>query len=151
MAQKVERSALVMHSAERMFDLVNDVLSYPKFLPWCAGAEVHSSEQSQLIASLDIEKGAVRQRFTTRNHLSSPEQITIELVDGPFRLLKGGWTFSQLGDNASKVSLSLHFEFNGMLSKFALASVFSQAANSLVDAFCARANEVYGTQPLALV
>lgn len=145
MAQKVERSALVMHSAERMFELVNDVSSYPQFLPWCAGAEVHRAEPSQLVASLDIEKGAVRQRFTTCNRFTSPEKISIELVDGPFTMLSGGWTFSQLGDNASKVSLSLQFEFNGLLSRLAFGAVFSQAANSLVDAFCARANELYGS------
>ena len=36
----ITRSALVEHSAARMFDLVNDVEAYPRRFAWCSGAEV---------------------------------------------------------------------------------------------------------------
>ena len=36
----ITRSALVMHTAEEMFDLVNDVRRYPEFLPGCQATEV---------------------------------------------------------------------------------------------------------------
>ena len=69
MPHQIDKTALVMHSAERMFHLVNDVARYPEFLPWCAGAEVHEQNDAEIMASLDISKGGVRHRLTTRNQL----------------------------------------------------------------------------------
>jgi len=143
MAQSIDRSALVMHSAQRMFDLVNDVRAYPQFLPWCSSSNVLAHNEQQMVATLEIAKGGVRQQFTTRN-LFGPNEIQLQLVEGPFSQLQGVWRFLPLDVNACKVVLSLNFEFSGMLAKMAVGAVFSQAANSMVDAFCKRANEVYG-------
>lgn len=147
MAHQIDKSALVMHSAERMFHLVNDVARYPEFLPWCAGAEVLEQDGEQITASLEIAKGGVRHRLTTRNRLNNPEGIEMNLVDGPFRNLKGQWHFKALSDSACKVILSLEFEFSGSLSRMAFGTVFSQAANTMVDAFCRRADDVYQGVP----
>ncbi|SFL82787.1 type II toxin-antitoxin system RatA family toxin [Marinobacter zhejiangensis] len=146
MAHQIEKTALVMHSAQRMFHLVNDIASYPDFLPWCAGAEIHQQSDSEIMASLDVSKGGVRQRFTTRNTLLAPEMIDMSLVDGPFRNLCGHWKFLALDTNACKVVLSLEFEFSGSLAKMAFGAVFSQAATTMVDAFCRRADDVYRGQ-----
>lgn len=143
MAHQIDKSALVMHSAERMFHLVNDVARYPEFLPWCAGAEVHERDEAQVTASLEIAKGGLRHRLTTRNRLYMPETIEMNLVDGPFQNLSGRWHFKSLDDNACKVILTLEFEFSGSLSRMTFGPVFSQAANTLVDAFCRRADQLY--------
>jgi len=143
MAHQIDKSALVMHSAERMFHLVNDVARYPEFLPWCAGAEVHERDEAQVTASLEIAKGGLRHRLTTRNRLYMPEAIEMNLVDGPFQNLSGRWHFKSLDDNACKVILTLEFEFSGSLSRMTFGPVFSQAANTLVDAFCRRADQLY--------
>lgn len=143
MAHQIDKSALVMHSAERMFTLVDDIVSYPDFLPWCAGAQVHERTDSQVLASIDVAKGGIRHRLTTRNELASPERIEMSLVDGPFRNLKGNWYFTPLDAQACKVTLQLDFEFSGSLSRMTFGPVFNQAANSMVEAFCRRANEVY--------
>ena len=37
---KIQRSALVEHSATRMFALVNDVAAYPRRFDWCEAAEI---------------------------------------------------------------------------------------------------------------
>lgn len=148
MLNKIERSALVWHSADRMFGVVNDVLAYPQFLPWCASAEVHHTSDHEITASLEVAKGGVRQRFTTRNQLVAPSEIHMTLVDGPFTRLKGSWQFLSLQEKACKVQLVLEFEFSGALSRMAFGAVFSQAANTMVDAFCKRANELYGAAVL---
>lgn len=148
MVNKIERSALVWHSAERMFGLVNDVVAYPQFLPWCASAEVHHTNEQEITASLEVAKGGVRQRFTTRNQLVAPSEIQMVLVDGPFTRLKGCWRFHSLDERACKVQLTLEFEFTGTLARMAFGTVFNQAANTLVDAFCKRANDVYGASLL---
>ncbi|MDX1598751.1 MAG: type II toxin-antitoxin system RatA family toxin [Marinobacter sp.] len=143
MPHQIDKTALVMHSAERMFHLVNDIARYPEFLPWCAGAEIHDRDEEQITASLDVAKGGIRHRLTTRNQLYHPETIEMSLVDGPFRDLTGRWHFRPLDDNACKVILTLEFEFSGSLSRMTFGPVFSQAANTMVDAFCRRADMVY--------
>jgi ribosome-associated toxin RatA of RatAB toxin-antitoxin module len=143
MAHQIDKTALVMHSAERMFELVNDIARYPEFLPWCADAEIVDETGEHITASLEIAKGGIRHRLTTRNQLRMPEVIEMNLVDGPFRNLSGRWHFKPLDDNACKVILSLEFEFSGSLSRMTFGTVFNQAANTMVDAFCRRADELY--------
>ncbi|MBW0147493.1 type II toxin-antitoxin system RatA family toxin [Marinobacter arenosus] len=143
MPHQIDKTALVMHSAERMFHLVNDVARYPEFLPWCANTEIHEQNDGELTASMEIAKGGVRHTLTTRNQLQMPEAIEMSLVDGPFRNLTGRWHFKPLDHNACKVILTLEFEFAGSLSRMAFGTVFSQAANTMVDAFCKRADQLY--------
>lgn len=144
MAHTIEKSALVWYSAEQMFDLVNAIDRYPEFLPWCADTEVHESSATEIVASIDVARSGVRHRLTTRNRLHAPEVIDMTLVDGPFRSLAGGWRFQPLDHNACKVVLVLDFAFAGSLSRMTFGKVFSQAANTMVDAFCQRAIQVYG-------
>jgi len=142
MAQ-VDRSALVLHTAEQMFDLINDVERYPEFLPWCAKAEVVSRSDDALVATLYLAKAGLKYSFTTRNQLKRPVQMTLELVEGPFSSLVGVWDFKVLSDEACKVSLNLQFEFSGKIAAMAMGKVFNQVATTLVDAFVSRADEIY--------
>ncbi|MGH1431976.1 MAG: type II toxin-antitoxin system RatA family toxin [Neptuniibacter sp.] len=140
---QVERSALVLHTAEEMFDLINDVERYPEFLPWCAKTEVVSRTDEELVATLFLSKGGLNYSFTTRNQLNRPTRMTLELVEGPFSSLAGVWDFKVLSDEASKVSLNLQFDFSGKIASFAMSKVFNQVATTLVDAFVTRADQVY--------
>lgn len=144
MSLSINRSALVMHSSERMHALVNDVASYPLFLPWCSKAIIIESTDIHMLASLEVSKGGMRHSFTTRNDLSVAGRIGMDLVDGPFSHLKGAWEFKPLQENACKVILTLDFEMKRNIAKMAFGAVFNQAANSMVDAFCARARQIYG-------
>ncbi len=143
MSLSINRSALVMHSAERMSSLVNDLAAYPQFLPWCSSALVLESESEYMLASIEVRKGAIKQSFTTRNDLTEDGKIIMNLVEGPFSYLKGVWDFIHLKEGACKVELTLDFEIKQNLAKVAFGKVFNQAANSMVDAFCERANQVY--------
>ena len=40
---QISRTALVPYSAEQMYQLVNDVQSYPQFLPGCTGSRILES------------------------------------------------------------------------------------------------------------
>ena len=140
---QVERSALVLHTAEEMFDLINDVERYPEFLPWCAKTEIVSRTDEELVATLFLSKGGLNYSFTTRNQLNRPSRMTLELVEGPFSSLAGVWDFKVLSDEASKVSLNLQFDFSGKIASFAMSKVFNQVATTLVDAFVTRADQVY--------
>jgi ribosome-associated toxin RatA of RatAB toxin-antitoxin module len=138
------RSALVPHSAERMFSLVNDVARYVEFLPWCSAARVHEESVGVLVAELEISRGGITQRFTTRNALVPPERMTLELVEGPFDWFAGEWRFTALAEDACKVELEMDFEYAGRIARTALAPLFLKSADEQVDAFCARARCLFG-------
>ena len=144
MVSTVRKSALVFYPASTMFALVNDIESYPAFLPWCRSARVLSRNQDEVRATLEMVKGVVRKSFTTCNRLQPNKMVEIRLLDGPFRRLEGYWRFEPLREDACKVSLDLEFEFSNALLRATIGPVFNQIANSLVDAFCKRAEELYG-------
>ena len=142
---RISRSALVMHSAKEMFDLVNDCESYPKFLPGCSNARLIHREDDYLIGELELSKAGMKYSFTTRNALFEPERIELKLLDGPFKKLEGSWYFQPLNENACKVHFDIEFEIaGGRLVSAALTPLFSQMAASQVEAFVKRADEVYG-------
>ena len=130
----VKKTALVLYSAADMYTLVSDVEAYPQFLPWCRSSHIiqHS------------EDGRVHKSFTTINRMQKHKMIDIRLLEGPFQRLEGYWRFEPLRVDACKVSLDMEFEFSSHLLRIAIEPVFKQIANSLVDAFCKRAVEVYG-------
>ena len=140
----ISRSALVSHSAAAMFDLVHDVDQYKYFLPWCTDSGVLADHGDERKAFVTISKGGISKSFTTLNRAQRGKMLEIRLVEGPFKRLDGYWRFQDLGDNASKVSLDLEFEFSNMLVRMAFGRVFEQLANRLVDSFVQRAHQVYG-------
>ncbi len=142
--RKVERNALMPFSAQQMFDVVNDIGSYSQYLPWCVASEVLEQSESQVVARLEIAKGGMRQSFTTRNELDAPYHMSMSLLEGPFSKLQGDWYFKQLGDDGCKIEMTLSFDFDNRLMNATLGKVFSAAADKLVDAFCARADSIYG-------
>ncbi len=139
----VKKSALVPYSAAQMFDLVYDVESYPRFLPWCSRAAVISETADQICGRIEVARLGIHQTFSTCNRFERPQRMDISLLDGPFRRLHGGWRFTPLREDASKVELELDFEFSGRLIDKAFGPVFNQIANTLVDAFCKRAEDAY--------
>ncbi len=114
------------------------------FLPWCQGTQVLSETEDRICGRIEVSRMGIRQTFSTCNRFERNRRMDIDLLDGPFRKLVGGWNFIPLREDASKVELELDFEFSGRLIDRAFGAVFSQIANSLVDAFCKRADEVYG-------
>ena len=142
--RKVSRSALVPYSAAEMFALVDDIESYPGFLPWCGSAVVHKREGKVVEATLDLQRGGISKSFTTRNTLQQDQSIALALLGGPFKHLAGIWSFQQLGEAGSKVSLDLEFEFENPVTDALFGPFFEDTCNSLVDSFTRRAADVYG-------
>ncbi|MGD9602947.1 MAG: type II toxin-antitoxin system RatA family toxin [Gammaproteobacteria bacterium] len=140
---EIHQSALVAFSSEQMFTLVNDVLAYPSYLPWCEKAECLAASPSTMRARLTVSKGRLRYTFTTDNTLDPPHRLELNLVDGPFRRLRGTWRFDDtpLG---CRVSLDLEFEFASRLLGATLSPLFKAVTGSLVGSFKQRAEALYG-------
>jgi coenzyme Q-binding protein COQ10 len=140
----IRRSAIVPYSDHEMYILVADIASYPKFLPWCGDARVLERQEDFVEAAITIAYRGVNKTFTTRNLLQKDKMMEICLVEGPFRSLHGYWRFSALEAQASKIELDLEFEVANRLLSVVMTPVFSTIASQLVDAFHARAVELYG-------
>lgn len=146
---RIERSALLPYSADKLFDLVNDVVAYPQYMDGCVSAIILSQTETTMDAQLELRKGGISQRFATRNQLEKPHKIIMELLDGPFDSLHGEWAFKMLASNACKVSLLLQFQakqdsLHQNVAHKAAAKLFESIAGNLVDALCKRANSLYG-------
>ncbi|MBB3104079.1 type II toxin-antitoxin system RatA family toxin [Azomonas macrocytogenes] len=144
MTTHIHRSALLPYPAQALFDMVNDVASYSEFLPWCSASEVLSASETEMHASMTVAKAGFSQHFLTHNKLQPGERIEMNLTEGPFRHLHGIWEFKSLGEKACKITLDLRFDYAGPLVKMTLGPLFNHAANTLVDAFCERAKQLYG-------
>jgi len=143
---KIDRSALVMHTAQQMYDLVNDIESYPQFMHGCQKATVISRTDDEVVGELSLGVAGLNHSFTTRNVLVPGQQMQMNLVEGPFKSFGASWHFKALGDEACKVSLKMEFDFSGGIMGFALEKLFNHSANTLVDDLVTRADEVYGPQ-----
>lgn len=132
---QIQRSALVEHSAARMFALVNDIETYPQRFEWCHGAQVYERDATRVVARLDLGLGALRTWFTTENLLSPPHHIDMTLRDGPFKSLSGRWLFHALDESACKVSLQLDFEPQMALLRPAMTLGMQSLADRMVDDF----------------
>ena len=140
-----DRSALVAHSAQKMYALVADVESYPQFLPWCDRAVVSVSEPGRTVATLHVNFHGLKKAFTTENLNQPGVRIGMRLVSGPFRSLEGSWLFVPLSEKACKVEFSLRYEFASALVEKAAGSAFEDVTDTFVDAFVRRADEKFGS------
>jgi coenzyme Q-binding protein COQ10 len=142
----LKRHALVPYSARQMYELVNGIEDYPRFLPWCGRSRVISRTEQEVVAELEIAWKGMHKSFTTRNILHPFGRMEIELVNGPLKKMDGIWQFQALQEKACKVILDLEFEFAGSFIDRLFEPVFQHIANTLVDAFCKRAVELYGNE-----
>jgi ribosome-associated toxin RatA of RatAB toxin-antitoxin module len=148
MAQTIRRSAIVPYSPDEMFRLVEDVDRYSEFLNWCSESTIEGRQSSGddeiVTASVEISYHGLHRRFKTRNTHRAPSRIHMELIEGPFSELTGDWRFTPLGDQGCKIELELVFEFTNLLLGGVVGPIFRQISDGQVDAFHARAVEVYG-------
>ena len=149
----VERNALVPYTCAEMFALVNDFESYPEFLPWCSSGELHEGDDHQLIASLGIKKGMIKDSFKTLNKNDPPWTIQMQHLEGPFKRLRGQWSFDPLGhvplgqEQGCKIALYMDFSFkNGLVNL--LTKTLEQDISAMMDAFVVRAEGVYGKRDI---
>jgi ribosome-associated toxin RatA of RatAB toxin-antitoxin module len=126
-----------------MYSLVNDIETYPDFLPWCTDANIISSNEATLTASISISVGRIKKIFTTLNTMRKGISINMTLIKGPFKELNGQWIFQDNSAGGSTVSLEMQFEFKNKLLKYTFGTAFKKAIDSLVDAFIERANVIY--------
>ena len=140
---RINKKTNVKFSANQMYSLVNDIETYPDFLPWCTDANIISSDEATLTASISISVGRIKKIFTTLNTMREGISINMILIQGPFKELNGQWIFQDNSAGGSTVSLVMQFEFKNKLLKYTFGTAFKKIIDSLVDVFIERANVIY--------
>jgi ribosome-associated toxin RatA of RatAB toxin-antitoxin module len=157
--REIKHSALVAQPPGRLFNLINDIESYPSFIPWCTHARVLSRTDREIVATIGVQRGPLKSEFTTRNELEADRRISMRLVTGPFKMLEGEWVLTPIalppsspaggGDPAlpasisegagCRVQLTMKFAFKNALTAVLFEQKFAETASQLMDAFVARA------------
>lgn len=129
--------------AQELFDLVMDIESYPKFLPWCIHARINRRlDAHNLEAVLGIGYGPLSENFTSHVTWGKEEgQLYIESmsIKGPIDHLNSRWIFKELSPNSCELTYKVSFEVEGGFLSKVLESVFHQIAESMVKAFKTKA------------
>jgi ribosome-associated toxin RatA of RatAB toxin-antitoxin module len=144
---EVRRTALVPFSAATMFDLIEAAEHYPSFLPWCVGATILERDDSVVVADIQVNYRNVRFNFATRNPKHRPEFMAITLERGPFRRFEGDWRLVELAPDACRIEFALRYDFESSLLGRLASPVFERIANTLVDAFVSRAEQLAAAAP----
>lgn len=144
---EVRRSALVGFAAEGMFDLIEAAEHYPDFLPWCSKAVVLARDETVVTAEITVDYHGARFSFVTRNPKRRPAWMAIRMERGPFRHFEGEWHLRALSPSACKIAFELRYELGGKLARTIAAPVFDRIANTLVDAYVARAEATLTSRP----
>lgn len=119
-----------------------------EFIPWCVESEVIDPAENELKARLCFTGHGFTKSFTTHNRLEKNKSIELHLLEGPFKQLEGGWYFEDVGDNSSRISVNMSFEFSNRMIGMLIGPVFQTAADTLIEAFKQRAEDVYGKEKL---
>jgi len=143
---EISKTTLVPYTSDEMYVLVNDIESYPSFLPWCTEATILSQQEESLTATLSMALGKIKQSFTTENTMQDGSRIDIQLIEGPFKHLSGYWRFIQEDEQSCHIHLHMHFEFKNKIIKHTLGKAFYKVMDTLVESFAQRAQQIYGSR-----
>lgn len=139
----IQRSALVPFSCRQMYELINDIESYPVFMDGCEGAEIIEQTAETITARLDLSRKGFNLSFTTQNTLKQDEKVIMRLVDGPFSRFTGEWRLIALEGSACKVELELDFSLKNKMLSLAAGKVLNAIGDKLVDSVVAHAHQQY--------
>ncbi len=145
----VKKSVLLWYTPREMYDLVTSVEQYPQFLPWCNRAEIVDRHDDGVTARMGLQYMGIKHSFTTRNENVDGQSVIVRLVDGPFSMLDGTWLFHSLGEpgneaQACKIEFEMRYAFASRALDAVVSPVFDRIANTFVDSFVKRAEQVHG-------
>ena len=137
----------VPHLPERMFELVSDLESYPRFLPNVSGMQVKrdSGTASDVrYAKMTLRFGPVTQAYTSRVTIDpGARTIAAEAVDGPFSHLDSKWSFEPEGQG-TRVRFDIDFKISNPLIRAVAEPAFAQKQEEIIEAFVAEADRRFG-------
>jgi ribosome-associated toxin RatA of RatAB toxin-antitoxin module/CRP-like cAMP-binding protein len=144
---QVRRSILLPYPAESMFDLIEQAEHYPQFIPWCTDAVILERTDEIVAARISMRVAGLTLTLQTRNPKRRPEWLALRMVRGPLRRFEGEWRLTPLNPTACRIEFTLTYEFADPLTERVAGSVFARMADTMVDAYVARAERILTAPP----
>ncbi len=138
----INKTSLVQHSAESMYELVKNIEDYPQFLPWCEDSSFSPQDDGSIIATVNVVFKGIPFAFTTINFNDPPHKITMKLSKGPFKAMYGYWEFIKINKNSCKVNFFLDYSFSNFIIEKTTGFVFGEISQSLMDSFIRQADKI---------
>tara|TARA_B110000438_G_scaffold179279_1_gene171369 strand:- start:300 stop:746 length:447 start_codon:yes stop_codon:yes gene_type:complete len=143
------KESTVPFTQNQMFDLVSDIDSYDKFLPWCNKSTIISKKplkdgSFEMIADLEIGYKSLTYTYRSKVFLSADKNyIEVTNIDGPFNHLINKWSFEELPDQKCKINFFINFEIKFKMFNVLISEFFETAFKKMVDSFESRARDIY--------
>lgn len=139
----IAKSVITPYTCEQMYALISDIANYKDYLPWCPSSKIINVDGNTVTARVDISYLKAKAHFTTTNLNTPNQRIDLDLVDGPFKHLKGHWIFTPLGETGCKVEFRLDYKFSNIIIEKIIGSVFEYIIKNIVNSFVKKAHEIY--------
>ncbi|MDO8358845.1 MAG: type II toxin-antitoxin system RatA family toxin [Devosia sp.] len=137
----------VPHLVERMFELVADLESYPRFVPNCKDMQVKRDSGAPgdvRFAKMTIQFGPLTQSYTSRVEFDRANRtITAKATDGPFAYLDSKWSFEPEGEG-TRIRFDIDFKFSSPLIASVAEPAFAAKQEQIMDAFVDEADRRFG-------
>jgi coenzyme Q-binding protein COQ10 len=132
------------YTPDQLFDLVADVRSYPKFLPWVVAVRVRSDTPTEMIADLAVGFRAIKETFTSKVIKQRPHEIEIDYIEGPLKHLHNSWKFASDGAGGTNIDFCVDFAFRNRMFEMLAGQMFDRALRKMIGAFVEHAHALYG-------
>lgn len=139
-----QETRILPYTPEQMFDLVADVGSYAKFLPWVTAVRVRANNETEMVADVIVGFKGLRETFSSRVSKARPGQIHVDYLEGPLKHLHNDWKF-HADPQGCRVDFTVDFAFKNRVFEMLAGQVFDRAVRKMVNAFEERAAKLYAS------
>ena len=144
---KASVKRLIECNKEQLVDLVLDIESYPKFIPYCLDAKIHEKKEEDnlilIIADLTIGKGPFKATYKSDVRFNkNTDTIQVTNIEGPLKHLNNKWVFLE-NDNSTEISFDIDFEIENKFLDIVMSKSFQYGLDKIADSFQKRANDLF--------
>ena len=144
---KASVKRLIECNKEQLVDLVLDIESYPKFIPYCLGAKIHEKKEENnlilIIADLTIGKGPFEATYKSDVRFNKDtDTILVTNIEGPLKHLDNKWVFLEK-DSSTEISFDIDFEIENKFLNIVMDKSFQYGLDKIADSFQKRANDLF--------
>jgi coenzyme Q-binding protein COQ10 len=144
---KASVKRLIECNKEQLVDLVIDIESYPRFIPYCLDAKIHEKKEEKnlilIIADLTIGKGPFKATYKSDVRFNKDtDTIQVTNIEGPLKHLDNKWVFLEK-DNSTEISFDIDFEIENKFLNIVMSKSFQYGLDKIADSFQKRANDLF--------
>ena len=144
---KASVKRIIECNKQQLIDLVLDIESYPKFIPYCLDAKIYEKkvdgELTLIIADLTIGKGPFKATYKSDVKFNkSNDTIHVTNIEGPLNYLNNRWFFLEKNDS-TEISFDIDFEIENKFLNIVMSKSFQYGLDKIADSFQKRANNLF--------